>query len=718
MTDLFHLSFFHIFFINKKLKLKGNPAFNLILIMKTFLFCFLILCCPIFAKPVFAGSSDIVILEIMIGEDGAADNEYVKLFNSSEADIILDNFALKKKTQNGTESSLVSASKFKGVIKAHGSFIIANPDYKNFQSDLVYSSLSYYISADNTIILQDAEGKVLDKVGFGKAGDFENAPAIGIENGQVLTRRVEDGLYVDTDNNQADFELNSMQENAAQTATSTEMIVEEGSVSAGGSAYISPSKDILISEIFPDPAGSDSEKEFIELFNRGSDAIDLSGWRLGDSSGYEYELSGTVYPKEYLVIYRKESRIALNNSKDEIKLFQPEKMKPLQTVKFEKAKEGESFNFYKNKFVWNKAVTPGKENVINIAPVPDFYFEDDILSGVPVFFDSSDVFDENGDRLEFSWDFGDGATSSLENPEHTFWRAGTCKVKLVVSDGKEEALLEKTIRIKSNAGEKVKKEKAVETKKPVKKAAVKKVAKKSSAKAKRANYVAVSLGAIKEQEAGDTVMIKGIVASEPGKLGAQIFYITEKDNSCGVQVYNFKKDFPKLRVGDYVEVRGELSKINDEWRVKTKDKSAIKILGAENEPEPQEMKIEEIENFGNVIKIEGEVVRKSGASVYIEDDTGEALAYFKAVDNKSIKEGDKISLAGIVGSAKSGIRILPRSDNDIEKQEAEGVKEMISGNELKIPARDEKKEFWKYFWTIMIGGVIVGGVLWFRWKKK
>src|SRR3989344_4220678 len=151
---------------------------------KTFLFCFIVLCCPVFALPVLASNPDVVISEIMIGEEGASDNEYIKLSNNSDTDIALDGFALKKKTQSGTESSLVSSAKFMGVIKARGSFVIANPGYENFASDLVYSGSSYYISANNTIILYDAGGNILDKVGYGEAGDFEGAPAADIEAGQ------------------------------------------------------------------------------------------------------------------------------------------------------------------------------------------------------------------------------------------------------------------------------------------------------------------------------------------------------------------------------------------------------------------------------------------------------------------------------------------------------------------------------------------------------
>ncbi len=543
---------------------------------KTFLFCFfaclpacMIFCVFIPARSVFATGQDIVISEIMVGQEGAPDNEYIKLSNNSDADIALDGFSLKKKTQSGSESALVSASKFKGAIKARGFFVIANPGYENFGSDLVYSGSSYYISADNTIILYDVSGKVIDKAGYGQAEDFEGAPAAGIGNDQILIRKNADGAFIDTDDNQADFEIKITQtEDVAQeqgvpasTAPVAGVTVMEGD--GRDAAQIDYGGNVFISEIFPNPKGGDSEGEFIELSNKGGEAVDLSGWRLADGGGYEYGLSGIIPAHGFFPIYRKESRIALNNSKDEVRLLRPGKNKPSQTAKYEDAKEGESFNFHKNKFIRNKIVTPGKENVINFSPIPDFYFPENILPGAPVVFDSSDTFDENGDKLGFGWDFGDGAKSGLENPEHTFWNDGNYKIRLTVDDGLDQVFIEKTIEI-GNWKENIKenKENVADKGSVVKKKEIKKDIAYIPADNDKSPEVFMSdLEKAREIEAGNFIVTSGIVAAEPGRLGSQFFYIVDESGN-GVQVYSNKKDFPELKIGDFIEVGGEISKIN------------------------------------------------------------------------------------------------------------------------------------------------------------
>ncbi|MFA5318652.1 MAG: lamin tail domain-containing protein, partial [Patescibacteria group bacterium] len=109
------------------------------------------------------------------------------------------------------------------------------------------------------------------------------------------------------------------------------------------------SDDIIISEILPNPAGSDNDNEFIELFNKGDRDVSLEGWILSDATNKNYELrimnleNITIGAGDYLTVFRKESGIALNNTSDAVELYQPLRDEPLQVVKYEKAKEEWSY---------------------------------------------------------------------------------------------------------------------------------------------------------------------------------------------------------------------------------------------------------------------------------------------------------------------------------------------------------------------------------------
>ena len=56
-------------------------------------------------------------------------------------------------------------------------------------------------------------------------------------------------------------------------------------------------------------------------------------------------------------------------------------------------------------------------------------------SGEPVAFTATAT-DADGDPLTYAWDFGDGGTSAVANPSHTYTAPGTYTAKVTVSDGK------------------------------------------------------------------------------------------------------------------------------------------------------------------------------------------------------------------------------------------------------------------------------------------
>ena len=53
---------------------------------------------------------------------------------------------------------------------------------------------------------------------------------------------------------------------------------------------------------------------------------------------------------------------------------------------------------------------------------------------LPVKFDATAT-DDDDDPLTYAWDFGDGGTSTAEDPTHTYTTAGTYEAKVTVSDG-------------------------------------------------------------------------------------------------------------------------------------------------------------------------------------------------------------------------------------------------------------------------------------------
>ncbi|MDG2381439.1 MAG: lamin tail domain-containing protein [Pirellulaceae bacterium] len=60
--------------------------------------------------------------------------------------------------------------------------------------------------------------------------------------------------------------------------------------------------DIVINEIHHNPLGNQSLSEFVELFNAGDEAADVSGWRFSDGVAYEFPTGTSIEPGEYFVL--------------------------------------------------------------------------------------------------------------------------------------------------------------------------------------------------------------------------------------------------------------------------------------------------------------------------------------------------------------------------------------------------------------------------------
>ena len=70
--------------------------------------------------------------------------------------------------------------------------------------------------------------------------------------------------------------------------------------------------DVVINELMYNPISGNSEDEFIELYNRGSRALNLAGWRLSDAVSFTFPSNAAIPAGGYLVIANKASRLLTN----------------------------------------------------------------------------------------------------------------------------------------------------------------------------------------------------------------------------------------------------------------------------------------------------------------------------------------------------------------------------------------------------------------------
>ncbi len=162
-------------------------------------------------------------------------------------------------------------------------------------------------------------------------------------------------------------------------------------------------------------------------------------------------------------------------------------------------------------------------------------------------------------------------------------------------------------------------------------------------------------------------VVQGVVTVLPGVFGAQYFYIS--DGEKGFQVYQYKKDFPELKIGDRVTVRGEMLEISGVERIKISGKSSVSILGKDKNFGPLNLEDNTDVNVGALVKITGDVTSLKSNYLYIDDGNSETVIYFRAgakINKQDLKLGDKLEVTGILEQTKSGLRVSPRDNNDIK----------------------------------------------------
>ncbi len=124
-----------------------------------------------------------------------------------------------------------------------------------------------------------------------------------------------------------------------------------------------PAKWPIFSEALPNPEGSDSTDEWIELYNPYGEDLTLAGLSLDDSEGGSspYTLTGILAAESYLLIPVTESKLTLNNDSDHLRLLGVN-AEILWDIPYDGSSEGLSYAWFTDFYDWTEESTPGSEN--------------------------------------------------------------------------------------------------------------------------------------------------------------------------------------------------------------------------------------------------------------------------------------------------------------------------------------------------------------------
>lgn len=263
---------------------------------KSFLISLFFLLFPIFCF----GESPLLITDIQI-EGETASEDFIKIYNSSKERIDISGFKLRKKTSTGKEYS-IRVFPEGSYIEGEGFFIWANSQNDFSKRIGANTESTQTISKDNSIALFNKEGEILDAVCWGEnilpfveGKCFPQNPS----KNEILKRKMNEGVYQDTNDNSQDFYLEREGEGEIlseekETETSSEL---KGEVKEN-------EKPVAI-------AGADIFTQIgEEIIFDGSKSFDPDGdtltffWNFGDGfTSKEKKVSHSFnFPGKYLVI--------------------------------------------------------------------------------------------------------------------------------------------------------------------------------------------------------------------------------------------------------------------------------------------------------------------------------------------------------------------------------------------------------------------------------
>ncbi len=207
-------------------------------------------------------------------------------------------------------------------------------------------------------------------------------------------------------------------------------------------------------------------------------------------------------------------------------------------------------------------------------------------------------------------------------------------------------------------------------------------------------------------EKGAYLTVRGLVTALPNTFSAQYFYLS--DDNGGLQIYQNKKDFPELALGDYVQAVGIISAANGTKRLRIKDKTAIDILAiaAPNTGEPNQITLDNLseEVLGTLIKVTGEITEIKSNFVYLDDGSGELKIYFKQgahIGRQQFALGQRVEITGILEQSQAGWQLWPRGNDDIKEL---GLSETAAQERALLEANNARAERKKYL-AATAGGI-------------
>lgn len=570
-----------------------------------------------------------------------------------------------------------------------------------------------------------------------------------VDGGVLLTLADEAGATMDTANRQGawfagqNIDGGFSMERVSPSAPGEEQTSWRTSTGSGGGRHGTPragnseeevvtptpepvyADSVRINEFLPNPAGTDTDAEFIELLNTGEAAVDISGWKLDDieggSSAYVFPEGTVLAAGQMVAFYQSVTKITLNNDTDDVRLFSPAGAVKSQATYSGSPAEGQSFNFMADGYVLSTTVTPNAANIVT-QPVPtstpttepDTVYStamrvnewlpnpvgsDDDLEFIELMNTGQGEVDIGGWKV----DDAEGGSAPYVIPAGTRVAAGgfisftSAVTNISLSNsGDTVRLLDPNGTVQStftyasshegvswnrlddghvesttltpgavNVITALPEASSSSPSSPTTSKSARATARIKSGRVAGAQARMVLLKNLRGQPLESFVITEGVVSVPPGVLGKTIMYLA----GSGMQVYS-SQGFPPVAAGDYVQVTGTLRSAGGELRIGMSAITDMVKLKEGEGPMPYEVATGKVGEMweGSLVEVSGKVIESDGASFVIDDGSGPVRVTIRATTGMTkprLVRGTEVTIIGVVSQTSGGYRILPRWQDDV-----------------------------------------------------
>ncbi len=279
-----------------------------------------------------AQGAHVVIAEVQYdpAPDGSESRyEWVELFNPGDVPADIAGWHIADNQSTDALPGAVLAPGAFLVVAAGDGFAELFPDFAGAVVDVGGSIGNGLGNSGDQVRLLDADGTAIDAMSYGGDTGVLDPAAPDVEAGHSL-ERVPAGVDTDSAGDWHDAAAASPGfAGGAASPTHTAL--------PPAPPTVAPGVDVRVNEYLAAPQAVDwdgdgtanRDDEWVELFNAGNAAVDVGGWHLDDiagggSSPFVVPVGTVIDPRGYLVLFKRQTGLALNNDADAVRLLRPD----------------------------------------------------------------------------------------------------------------------------------------------------------------------------------------------------------------------------------------------------------------------------------------------------------------------------------------------------------------------------------------------------------